>query len=81
MDGIFEQARIALHSVWRRRWLALGVAWGLCLAGWLVVALMPNSYESEAKVSVQTPSLLSDRIGITAAERQASIDRVRQTLT
>ena len=31
MDGLYEQARIALHQVWRRRWLALGVAWGLCL--------------------------------------------------
>ena len=81
MDGVFEQLRIALHSVWRRRWLALGVAWGLCVLGWLVVAMLPNSYESEAKVSIQTPSLLSDRIGISPAERQAGVDRVRQTLT
>ena len=81
MDSLFEQLRIALHSVWRRRWLALGVAWGLCLAGWLVVAMLPNTYASEAKVSIQTPSLLSDKIGITPAERQAGIDRVRQTLT
>ena len=43
MDGLYEQARIAIHSVWRRRWLALGVAWGLCLVGWLAVALIPNS--------------------------------------
>ena len=81
MDGVFEQVRIAIHSVWRRRWLALGVAWGLCLLGWLVVAMLPNKYESQAKVSVQTQALLSDRIGISSAERQAAVDRVRQTLT
>jgi uncharacterized protein involved in exopolysaccharide biosynthesis len=81
VDGIFEQARIAIHSVWRRRWLALGVAWGLCLIGWLVVALLPNSYESQAKLFVQTQGLLSDRIGVTTNERQAAVDRVRQTLT
>src|SRR3546814_15270376 len=38
MDGLYEQFRIALHSVWRRRWLALAVAWVLCLAGWLVIS-------------------------------------------
>lgn len=81
MDGVFEQIRIAIHSVWRRRWLALGVAWGLCLAGWLVVAMLPNTYESQAKLSVQTQGLLADRIGVSTAERQAGVDRVRQTLT
>lgn len=81
MDGLFEQIRIAIHSVWRRRWLALGVAWGLCALGWLVVALLPNKYESQAKVSIQTQALLSDRIGISPAERQAAVDRVRMTLT
>ena len=63
MDSLFEQLRIALHSVWRQRWM------------------LPNSYASEAKVSIQTPSLLSDKIGVTPAERQAGVDRVRQTLT
>ena len=34
MDGLYEQLRIALHQVWRRRWLALAVAWGVaCSAG------------------------------------------------
>jgi polysaccharide chain length determinant protein (PEP-CTERM system associated) len=81
MDGLYEQLRIALHQVWRRRWLALGVAWGLCLAGWLAVALVPNSYESRAKVYVQIQSILPNQIGITPAERQNDLVRVRQTLT
>ncbi|HEX8643367.1 MAG TPA: XrtA system polysaccharide chain length determinant [Allosphingosinicella sp.] len=81
MDGLYEQLRIALHQVWRRRWLALGVAWGLCLAGWLAVALVPNSYESRARVYVQIQSILPSQIGITPAERQNDLVRVRQTLT
>ena len=81
MDGLVEQARIALHQVWRRRWLALGVAWGLCLAGWLVVALIPNKYESVARVSVQMQSVLPSQIGITAQERQNDLARLRQALT
>nr|WP_295374942.1 XrtA system polysaccharide chain length determinant [uncultured Sphingosinicella sp.] len=81
MDGIYEQARIAVYSVWRRRWLALAVAWGLCLVGWLAIALIPNSYESRARVFAQMQSILPDKIGITAAERQSDLLRVKQTLT
>lgn len=81
MDGLLEQLRIAIHQVWRRRWLAVAVAWALCLAGWLAVALVPNSYESRARVFVQLQSILPQQIGITAAERQNDLLRVRQTLT
>ena len=81
MDGLYEQLRIALHQIWRRRWLALAVAWGLCVAGWLVVALIPNSYESQARVFVQQQTILPNQIGITPAERQNDLLRVRQTLT
>jgi polysaccharide chain length determinant protein (PEP-CTERM system associated) len=81
MDGLYEQFRIALHQIWRRRWLAIAVAWGLCLAGWLVIALIPNSYESKARVFVQLQSILPTQMGITPAERQNDLVRVRQTLT
>ena len=81
MDGLYEQLRIAIHQVWRRRWLALGVAWGLCLAGWLAIALIPNTYESKARVSVDMQSMLPAQIGISAADRQNDLLRVKQTLT
>lgn len=81
MDGLYEQLRIAIHQVWRRRWLAIAVAWGLCLAGWLVIALIPNSYESRARVFVQQQTILPTQLGITPAERQNDLIRVRQTLT
>jgi polysaccharide biosynthesis transport protein len=81
MDGLYEQVRIAIHQVWRRRWLALGVAWGVCLLGWLVVALIPNSYESKARVYAQMQTILPDKLGITASERQNDLLRVKQTLT
>jgi polysaccharide chain length determinant protein (PEP-CTERM system associated) len=81
MDGLYEQLRIAIHQVWRRRWLALAVAWGLCLLGWLVIALIPNSYESRARVFVQQQTILPNQIGITPAERQSDLMRVRQMLT
>src|SRR3546814_686958 len=81
MNNIYDEILIALHSVWNRRWLALAVAWGICLVGWLVVALIPNSYESSARIFVQMQSILPGKIGITPSEQQKDIDRIQQTLT
>jgi polysaccharide biosynthesis transport protein len=80
MTGVFDDIKLALHNVWKRRWLALGVAWGLCLAGWLAVSLIPNRYESEAQLFVQTQTLLPDKIGITPAERAREVEQVKRTL-
>ena len=80
MNEVFEDLRAAIFSVWQRRWLALAVAWGVCLLGWLVVAMIPNSYESEARIYVQLEDVLAEQIGIKGgAERD--ITRVRQTLS
>jgi polysaccharide chain length determinant protein (PEP-CTERM system associated) len=81
MDGLYEQIRIAIHQVWRRRWLALAVAWGICILGWLAVALIPNTYESKSRVFVQMQSILPNQVGITVQEREGDLNRVKQTLT
>ena len=81
MNGILDEARAALFSVWHRRWLALAVAWGVCLLGWLAVATVPNSYESKARIFVQLDDPLAEQIGIGVGDRKRDIDRVRQTLT
>lgn len=81
MDGLYEQIRIAIHQVWRRRWLALAVAWGICVLGWLAVALIPNTYESKSRVFVQMQSILPNQVGITVQEREGDLNRVKQTLT
>lgn len=81
MNQLLEEVRAALWSVWNRRWLALAIAWGVCLLGWLVVALIPNSYESQSRIFVQLDDVLAQQIGIGAGTRERDIDRVRQTLT
>ena len=80
MSDIFDELRSALWSVWHRRWLALGVCWGVCLLGWLVVAMVPNSYESKARIFVQLDDVLADVTGVPSSSKR-EIDRVRQTLT
>jgi len=81
MDGLYDQLRIALHQVWRRRWLAMGVAWGVAVLGWLVIALIPNSYEAKARLFVQMQSILPTQIGITPEERNNQLLRLKQTIT
>lgn len=81
MNSILDEIRTALHAVWNRRWLALAVAWGVCLLGWLALAMIPNSYESKARIFVQLDDALAEQIGIGVGDRKRAIERVRQTLT
>ncbi len=81
MTSLYDEFRIAVHSVWNRRWLALAVAWGVCLLGWLVVALIPNKYESKAQIQVRTQTMLSDQAGIDPQIQRRNIQQLAQTLT
>ncbi|WP_375382177.1 XrtA system polysaccharide chain length determinant [uncultured Sphingomonas sp.] len=78
--GIYDEVRIAIHAIWTRRWLALGVAWGVCVAGWFVVAQMPSRYESRARVFVQMQSVLPGGAADDAGSAR-TVDSIRQTLT
>ena len=80
MNGLYDELRLAIHGVWNRRWLALAIAWGICFLGWLVVALIPNSYESSARVEIRMAGLLNEKVGITAGEQRKVIERLKQTL-
>jgi len=80
MQEVFDEVRSALHTVWNRRWMALAVAWGICVLGWLAVALVPNSYESRARIYVELDDVLSKQLDISGDGREA-ITKVRQTLT
>ena len=75
MNNIYDEIRSAIYSVWHRRWLALGVAWGVCLLGWLLVGLIPNSYESKARIYVKLADVLSDVTGV-PTRTQRDIERV-----
>ena len=81
MNGLSDELMLAAHSVWHRRWIALAVGWAIALVGWLVVAMIPNKYVSEARLLVQTSTLLPDKVGISAQDRQQGVETVRQTLT
>ena len=79
MQEVLDEIRSALHTVWNRRWVALAVAWAICILGWLAVAFIPNSYESRARIYVELEDILSEQLDISGDGKQA-ITKVRQTL-
>ena len=70
-------------TLWRRKWIALGVCWLAALLGWAGVTMIPRSYESDARAFVDVNGMLTPLLkGLvvdTAAANQTS-DYVRQTL-
>jgi polysaccharide chain length determinant protein (PEP-CTERM system associated) len=48
-----------LDGLWRRRWSGLAAAWIVCFAGWTVIAFLPNRYQAEARIYVDTDTLLA----------------------
>lgn len=78
MNGLYDEFRVALHSVWTRRWLVLGVAWAICILGWLAVASIPNRYDSRARLLVEINQILPDDAGGGGGQQ---LDQIRDTLT
>ena len=48
-----------LRACWRRRRLVLAVGWGVSVAGWLVVMMLPDRYDAMTRIYVDTDNLLT----------------------
>jgi polysaccharide chain length determinant protein (PEP-CTERM system associated) len=48
-----------LRSMWRFRWVAVGLAWIICMCGWIYVLRLPDVYSAEARLYVRARSELS----------------------
>lgn len=58
MHEIVRQVLSYLRGMWQYRWYGVAVSWLVCLIGWVVVVLLPNQYEANARVYVDTQSVL-----------------------
>lgn len=52
-----------LFGMWRFRWLALAAAWVLALGGWYWALSLPDEYDAEAQVYVDTRTILLPLLG------------------
>jgi len=82
MQEVLEQVVGLIRHVWRGRWLALAIAWLICLIGWAVVSMIPDKFESQARLYVDTESLSGPFLpsGYTQANMDARLTLMRQTM-
>ncbi len=82
MNQNVEQLLGFVRAIWRRRWLAMAIAWGVALLSWVVVMLLPNQFEASAKVFVDPSTVLRPVLVGIATEDQADaqIALVREAL-
>jgi polysaccharide chain length determinant protein (PEP-CTERM system associated) len=69
-------------GLWRRRWFILGLAWLFALAAWVVLALLPDKYESTAQIHLNTDTLLNTELSesATAADFEQRVRIMRRAL-
>jgi polysaccharide chain length determinant protein (PEP-CTERM system associated) len=78
LNTVLDQVR----GAWRFRWIAMLVAWPLCILGWVAVLMMSDAYEASARVFVDTQTTLREVTkGITVETNvDTQIQRVKQAM-
>jgi polysaccharide chain length determinant protein (PEP-CTERM system associated) len=78
IEHVWEEVR----GSWRFRWIALGAAFAVAFVGWAVVFSLPDRYEAEARVFVDTRTALKPALqGLTVDQNvDSQINFVRQSL-
>lgn len=82
MEEVYRLVRRLLAVGWRRRWLLVAAAWGVCLIGWAGVAAIPNAYESDARLYVDTDAVLTPLLKGLAVEQntESQLEMMQRTL-
>ncbi|WP_428486049.1 XrtA system polysaccharide chain length determinant [Rhodopila sp.] len=57
-----------MRAAWRRRWLGVVIAWLICGIGWVGVYMIPNQYESGARLFVDADAVLTPLLRGIAAD-------------
>lgn len=77
MEELLSQLLSFVKGIWKYRWYAMTVAWVVLAIGLLRIYTLPNSYQSSARVYVDTQSilkpLLSGMTTIPNVDQQVSI--------
>lgn len=58
MDELIRHLAMTLRGMWRRRWIGLAAAWLVAVLGGVALFQMPDRYEANARVFVDTQSIL-----------------------
>ena len=82
MKQELERVLDEVRSAWRFRWFGIAAAFVVALIGWVVVFALPDRYEGDARVFVDTRTALKPALqGLTTDQNvDAQINYVRQSL-
>jgi polysaccharide chain length determinant protein (PEP-CTERM system associated) len=69
MQEQYNDLVFKIKGTLKYKWVALLLAWAICIAGWTSIMLMPNKYKSEAQVYVDTKSMLQPLLHGLAVEQ------------
>ena len=58
MSEALRQAIIILRGMWKYRWIGLLIAWVVGALGMVTIKFLPDKYEAEARIFVNTDSIL-----------------------
>jgi polysaccharide chain length determinant protein (PEP-CTERM system associated) len=58
LNELRDTASGIVDAIWRHRWAALATAWGVGLVGVAAVAVIPDRYEANARLYVDTQTVL-----------------------
>ena len=81
MNDALKQLLSYLRGMWRYRWYAVGVAWAICIIGWIVVSRIPDYYSASTRVYVDTRTVLKPLLRGLAIEPGGGITREVQLMT
>jgi polysaccharide chain length determinant protein (PEP-CTERM system associated) len=77
MQELISQLIASMKGIWKYRWPALSVMWLVAVSGWAKVAMLPDDYQTTARVFVDTQSILKPLLaGMTSVpniDQQVSI--------
>src|SRR5690242_18294065 len=71
MKPLLTKLVAILAGAWRYRWHGLAATWILCLTGWLAIWSIPDKYAVQAKVYIDTDTVLGPLMrGLTVGSDQ-----------
>jgi polysaccharide chain length determinant protein (PEP-CTERM system associated) len=82
MRELYELFITYANGIWRHRWYMILLAWVISIIGWGMIYQLPDQYEAQARVNVNTQSMLQPLLrGLTVATNtQQRIQLVTRTL-
>ncbi|MBV1900986.1 MAG: hypothetical protein KUG56_04865 [Kordiimonadaceae bacterium] len=82
LHDIYQQVKAFAYGIWRKRWYGLITAWLISLAGWGLISTMPYKYEANARIFVDTETVLptiARNLGI-EVDTTKKVEAIRRTL-